>query len=104
MVTTQLDSTPGDADLSRADSLAREIFSDVANKWAFLIIETLGENTLRFSELRTAVEGIKGVDPKLAKDPVINISDAKIEGYESQIETAKGLQQRNRAYTEFKAA
>jgi DNA-binding HxlR family transcriptional regulator len=32
--------------------------SDVANKWAFLIIETLGENTLRFSELRTAVEGI----------------------------------------------
>ena len=58
MVTTQLDGTPEDADLSRADSLAREIFSDVANKWAFLIIETLGENTLRFSELRTAVEGI----------------------------------------------
>jgi DNA-binding HxlR family transcriptional regulator len=58
MVTTQLDGIPEDADLSRADSLAREIFSDVANKWAFLIIETLGENTLRFSELRTAVEGI----------------------------------------------
>jgi DNA-binding HxlR family transcriptional regulator len=58
MVTTQLEGTPEDADLSRADSLAREIFSDVANKWAFLIIETLGENTLRFSELRTAVEGI----------------------------------------------
>ena len=58
MVTTQLEGTPDDADLSRADSLAREIFSDVANKWAFLIIETLGENTLRFSELRTAVEGI----------------------------------------------
>lgn len=35
-----------DADLSRADSLAREIFSDVANKWAFLIIETLGDHTL----------------------------------------------------------
>jgi DNA-binding HxlR family transcriptional regulator len=58
MVTAQLAGTPEDADLSRADSLAREIFSDVANKWAFLIIETLGENTLRFSELRTAVEGI----------------------------------------------
>jgi DNA-binding HxlR family transcriptional regulator len=58
MVTKQLTGSPEDADLSRADSLAREIFSDVANKWAFLIIETLGENTLRFSELRNSVEGI----------------------------------------------
>ncbi|MFJ5224765.1 winged helix-turn-helix transcriptional regulator [Streptomyces sp. NPDC088400] len=44
--------------MTRADSLAREIFSDVANKWAFLIIESLGEGTLRFSELRDKVEGI----------------------------------------------
>ncbi len=58
MVTKQFDGSPEDADLSRADSLAREIFSDVANKWAFLIIETLGEHTLRFSELRNEVEGI----------------------------------------------
>ena len=42
----------------RADSLAREIFSDVANKWALLIIEVLGERTLRFSELRKGIEGI----------------------------------------------
>ncbi|MER6345102.1 winged helix-turn-helix transcriptional regulator [Streptomyces sp. NPDC001595] len=49
---------PEDADLRRADSLAREIFSDVANKWAFLIIEALGERTLRFSELRNEVEGV----------------------------------------------
>ncbi|MET9657408.1 helix-turn-helix domain-containing protein [Streptomyces sp. NPDC006510] len=47
-----------DADLTRADSLAREIFSDIANKWALLIVETLGENTLRFSELRNGIEGI----------------------------------------------
>jgi DNA-binding HxlR family transcriptional regulator len=47
-----------DADLARADSLAREIFSDLANKWALLIVEFLGERTLRFSELRIAVEGI----------------------------------------------
>ncbi|MFI6299332.1 winged helix-turn-helix transcriptional regulator [Nonomuraea sp. NPDC050790] len=47
-----------EADLRRADSLAREIFSDVANKWALLIIEVLGERTLRFSELRNEVEGI----------------------------------------------
>ncbi|WP_223256540.1 winged helix-turn-helix transcriptional regulator [Micromonospora endophytica] len=42
----------------RAGTLAREIFSDVANKWALLIIETLGDGTLRFSELRDALEGI----------------------------------------------
>ena len=58
MVTKQFTGSPEDADLARADSLAREIFSDVANKWAFLIIETLGDRTLRFSELRDAVEGI----------------------------------------------
>jgi DNA-binding HxlR family transcriptional regulator len=49
---------PPDADLARADSLAREIFSDVANKWAFLIIEFLGQRTMRFSELRDVVGGI----------------------------------------------
>ncbi|MCX5380844.1 helix-turn-helix domain-containing protein [Streptomyces sp. NBC_00091] len=58
MVTKQYSGSPEDADLRRADSLAREIFSDVANKWALLIIEALGERTLRFSELRDEVEGI----------------------------------------------
>ncbi|MBH5132034.1 helix-turn-helix transcriptional regulator [Streptomyces sp. G3] len=59
MVTKQLlNGLPEDADLRRADSLAREIFSDVANKWALLIIEALGERTLRFSEVRGEVEGI----------------------------------------------
>ncbi len=59
MVTKQLlKGLPEDADLRRADSLAREIFSDIANKWALLIIETLGERTLRFSELRNEVEGV----------------------------------------------
>ncbi|MQY06137.1 winged helix-turn-helix transcriptional regulator [Actinomadura macrotermitis] len=50
--------SPDAADLSRADSLAREVFSDIANKWALLIIETIGEDTLRFSALRDGVEGI----------------------------------------------
>ncbi|MFJ4205551.1 winged helix-turn-helix transcriptional regulator [Streptomyces sviceus] len=58
MGTKQFTGSPEDADLRRADSLAREIFSDVANKWAFLIIEALGEGTLRFSELRNEVEGV----------------------------------------------
>ncbi|MER6089645.1 winged helix-turn-helix transcriptional regulator [Streptomyces bluensis] len=58
MVTKQFSGSPEDADLRRADSLAREIFSDVANKWALLIIEAVGERTLRFSELRNEIEGI----------------------------------------------
>lgn len=58
MVTKQFTGSPDEADLRRADSLAREIFSDVANKWALLIIEALGERTLRFSELRDEIEGI----------------------------------------------
>ncbi|MCX5561633.1 helix-turn-helix domain-containing protein [Streptomyces sp. NBC_00038] len=58
MVTKQFSGSRDEADLRRADSLAREIFSDVANKWALLIIEALGERTLRFSELRNEVEGI----------------------------------------------
>ncbi|MGR4878269.1 winged helix-turn-helix transcriptional regulator [Streptomyces sp. LARHCF249] len=58
MVTKQFTGSPDEADLRRADSLAREIFSDVANKWALLIIEALGEGTLRFGELRDEVEGI----------------------------------------------
>ncbi|MEU9335023.1 helix-turn-helix domain-containing protein [Streptomyces sp. NPDC048290] len=59
MVTKRLlHDLPENADLRRADSLAREIFSDVANKWALLIIEALGDGTLRFSELRQEVDGI----------------------------------------------
>ncbi|MFJ8229118.1 winged helix-turn-helix transcriptional regulator [Streptomyces sp. NPDC094448] len=59
MVTKEeLQGLPEDADLRRADSLAREIFSDVANKWALLIVEALGDRTLRFGELRNEVEGI----------------------------------------------
>ena len=50
--------TKQDADLTRADSLAREIFTDVANKWALLIIESLGQGTLRFTEIRKQVEGV----------------------------------------------
>ncbi|PVC86756.1 transcriptional regulator [Streptomyces sp. CS090A] len=58
MVTKQFSGSPDEADLRRADSLAREIFSDVANKWALLIIEALGDRTLRFSEVLKEVDGI----------------------------------------------
>ncbi|EPH44712.1 helix-turn-helix domain-containing protein [Streptomyces aurantiacus] len=58
MVTKKYEGLPDEADLTRADSLAREIFSEVANKWALLIIEALGERTLRFGEVRNEIEGI----------------------------------------------
>ncbi|MEU6943274.1 helix-turn-helix domain-containing protein, partial [Streptomyces rubiginosohelvolus] len=58
MVTKQFSGSPDETDLRRADSLAREIFSDVANKWALLIIEALGDRTLRFSEVLKEVDGI----------------------------------------------
>ncbi|MFD0342195.1 winged helix-turn-helix transcriptional regulator [Streptomyces sp. NPDC127117] len=58
METEQIRRVPEDADVTRADSLAREIFSGLANKWALLIINALGTRTLRFTELRTEVEGI----------------------------------------------
>jgi len=58
VVTEQASRTSDDADVTRADSLAREIFAGVANKWALLIINVLGDRTLRFTELRTAVDGI----------------------------------------------
>ncbi|MGW9033248.1 winged helix-turn-helix transcriptional regulator [Streptomyces sp. NPDC055722] len=59
MVTKQSKGMPGDqADLTHSDSLTREIFSEVANKWALLIIKVVGERTLRFTELRNEIEGI----------------------------------------------
>lgn len=58
METEQIRPEPDDADVTRAESLAREIFSGVANKWALLVINVLGTRTLRFTELRGEVEGI----------------------------------------------
>lgn len=76
-----------------------------AHKWLDYVLDPVNAGReMNYHQYPVPVEGIKGVDPELANDPVINIPDEKIEGYEAQIDTAKGLQQRNRAYTEFKAA
>jgi spermidine/putrescine transport system substrate-binding protein len=76
-----------------------------AHKWIDFVLDPVNAGKeMNYHQYPVPVVGIEGVDPKLASDPVINIPDEKIQGYESQIETAKGLQQRNRAYTEFKAA
>ncbi|WP_245679368.1 winged helix-turn-helix transcriptional regulator [Actinomadura hibisca] len=49
---------PADEDLTRVDSLAHEIFAGIANKWALLIVNVLGKDTLRFTELHTRIDGI----------------------------------------------
>ncbi|WP_217131206.1 helix-turn-helix domain-containing protein [Streptomyces sp. AC558_RSS880] len=58
MVTEEVRRASEDADVTRAHSLAREIFSGIANKWTLLVVSTLGERTLRFTQLRGEVEGI----------------------------------------------
>jgi len=76
-----------------------------AHKWIDYVLDPAAAGKeMNYHQYPVPVEGISGVKPDLANDPVINIPNDKIEGYESQLETAKGLQQRNRAYTEFKAA
>ena len=76
-----------------------------AHKWIdFVLDPVVAGREMNYHQYPVPVIGIKGVDPKLAADPVINVADEKLQGYESIVETAKSLQQRNRAYTEFKAA
>jgi spermidine/putrescine transport system substrate-binding protein len=76
-----------------------------AHKWINYVLDPVNAGReMNYHQYSVPIEGIKGVDPKLANDPIIDIPDEKIEGYEASIDTAKGLQQRNRAYTEFKAA
>jgi spermidine/putrescine transport system substrate-binding protein len=76
-----------------------------AHKWIDFVLDPVNAGKeMNYHQYPVPVVGIKGVDPKLAADPVINVPDEKIQGYESQIETPRSLQQRNRAYTEFKAA
>jgi spermidine/putrescine-binding protein len=76
-----------------------------AHKWLNYVLDpVVAGREMNYHQYAVPIEGIKGVDPALANDPIIDIPDEKIQGYEAQIDTAKGLQQRNRAYTEFKAA
>jgi spermidine/putrescine-binding protein len=76
-----------------------------AHKWIDYVLDPVAAGReMNYHQYAVPIEGIKGVDPELANDPIINIPDETLQGYESQIDTAKGLQQRNRAYSEFKAA
>jgi spermidine/putrescine-binding protein len=76
-----------------------------AHKWIDFVLDPVAAGKeMNYHQYAVPVTGIKGVDPKLASDPIINVPDEKLQGYQSQVQTAKGLEQRNRAYTEFKAA
>jgi spermidine/putrescine transport system substrate-binding protein len=76
-----------------------------AHKWINFVLDPVAAGKeMNYHQYAVPVEGIKGVDPKLAKDPIINVAEAKIQGYETQLQTPKGTQQRERAYTEFRAA
>jgi spermidine/putrescine transport system substrate-binding protein len=76
-----------------------------AHKWIDYVLDpAVAGREMNYHQYPVPVVGIQGVNKDLANDPVVIISNDKLEGYESQIETAKSLQQRNRAYTEFKAA
>jgi spermidine/putrescine transport system substrate-binding protein len=76
-----------------------------AHKWINFILDPVNAGReMNYHQYAVPLEGIKGVDPSLAKDPIVNIPDEKLQGYETQLQTPKGTQQRDRAYTEFKAA
>ncbi len=75
-----------------------------AHKWInFLLEPAAAGREMNYHQYPVPVVEIEGVDPDLAEDPVIT-SPRAIAGLRSQIETPKSLEQRNRAYTEFKAA
>ena len=76
-----------------------------AHKWIDFVLEPAAAGReMNYHQYPVPVVEIEGVDPDLADDPTIAITDEQIGQYESQIETPKSLEQRNRAYTEFKAA
>ena len=76
-----------------------------AHKWIDYVLDPVNAGReMNYHQYPVPVTGIEGVEPKLAEDPVINIPDEKIQRYETQLQTAKGTQMRDRIYTEFKAA
>jgi spermidine/putrescine transport system substrate-binding protein len=76
-----------------------------AHKWIDFVLDPVNAGKeMNYHQYAVPVTGIQGVDSKLAKDPIINIAPDKIAKYETQLQTPKSVAQRDRAYTEFKAA
>jgi spermidine/putrescine transport system substrate-binding protein len=76
-----------------------------AHKWIDFVLDPVNAGKeMNYHAYAVPVTGIQGVDPALAEDPIINVAGEKIEKFETIIQTPKSVQQRDRAYTEFKAA
>jgi spermidine/putrescine transport system substrate-binding protein len=76
-----------------------------AHKWINSVLDPVAAGKeMTYHQYAVPVKGIQGVDPELAKDPIIAIPNETIQRYETQLQTPKGQQLRDRAYTEFKAA
>jgi spermidine/putrescine transport system substrate-binding protein len=77
-----------------------------AHKWLnFLLDPVNAGKEMDYHQYSVPVDGITDhVAEDLANDPLIMLPDETIARYETQLQTSKGLQQRERIYTEFKAA
>lgn len=58
MESEQVGGSVDQGDVTRANSLARSVFSDIADKWSLLVVNVLGDRTLRFTELHRSIEGV----------------------------------------------
>jgi spermidine/putrescine transport system substrate-binding protein len=76
-----------------------------AHKWINTVLDPVAAGKeMSYHQYAVPVKGIEGVDPALAQDPIIAIPNETIARYETQLQTPKGQQMRDRVYTEFKAA
>ncbi|WP_433272648.1 winged helix-turn-helix transcriptional regulator [Actinosynnema sp. CS-041913] len=57
-MSTQVGTADAHGDVTHANSVAREVIDRIADRWVLLVISALGDGTLRYSQLRTRIDGI----------------------------------------------
>jgi len=77
-----------------------------AHKWINLMLDpAAAAKETDYHAYPVPVTGVEGLaDKAIIANPVIYVDEAKLAKYETQLQTPKGQQLRDRAYTEFKAA
>jgi spermidine/putrescine transport system substrate-binding protein len=77
-----------------------------AHRWInFMLQPRVAAKETAYHQYPVPVAGVERFAPKAIVDnPVIYVDPAKIANYETQVQTPRGQQQRDRLYTEFKAA
>jgi len=77
-----------------------------AHRWINMMLEPEpAAREMEYHAYPVPVLGIERfVDEELASDPIIAIPDETIQRYETQLQTPRGQRQRDRIYTEFRAA